>query len=531
VRELGKEQENTQESLFQYPRFHTLWELIDNQAKIAPNNYAFEYKEDGGYIRITYSQFQREIRRAACFFQNRGYQKIAIVGRNSYRYIVAMFAACSNGSILCPLDSGESVDRILSYAKDCDVLLYDEHTVRKDEIIQKGAENSIELLTLDELKVRTDAIDEVAADQWNSVVKKDSVCFLIHTSGTTAISKEVMLSHENVCSNAYYSCVCLDLNKRSMLLLPLHHMYGILSLLVVLANGATILIVTDRKNMFYEMKRFRPQQLIIVPLFVQSLCKVINAGLKDLFRGQNEEDRDIPLDDKQISIIKSMVSDNIETVISGGAPLDMKYVKILKKVGIDVLNGYGITECSPLISVNTVKNRKDRSVGKVIPCCDVMISEPVNGIGEILVRGENVMIGYYKNEEFNRQAFDGEWFRTGDFGYMDEEGYLFITGRKKNLIICSNGENVSPEELEEILAEEPIVAEVLVASKEDQYITAEIVPNREWIKENNIEEVHSYMKNIISKVNQKLPIHKNIHDFTIRESEFPRNSSGKILRY
>lgn len=522
---------NTQECFYNHLRFDTLWELIDNQVRVSPDNYAFEYKEDGDYIRITYAQFQRDICRTAYYFQCKGYKKIAIAGMNSYQYIVAMFAACSNGCIFSPLDSGESLERILYYARDGDILLYDSNVIVKDKLIQATSSYDMNFLSLYELDGIADEIDDETEKQWRSEVNPDSVCFLMHTSGTTAVSKGVLLSHANICSNVYYSCQRLNLNKRSMLLLPLHHMYGILSLLVVLANGAESFLLTDRKRMFYEMKRFKTQQLIIVPLFVQSLCKVINAALKELFDEQMGDYMNVPMDDRQINSIEARLSDSIETIISGGAPLDMKYSRMLNKVGIEVFNGYGITECSPLIAVNTKMNQKDRSVGKVIPCCEVKIWEPVDGIGEILVRGENVMIGYYENEEFNRQAFDGEWFRTGDYGYLDEEGYLFITGRKKNLIICSNGENVSPEELEEVLAESPIVTDVIVTSKGDQYITAEILPNYEWIEEDKVEDVHTYIKNMIDTVNQKLPLHKNIHDFCIRENEFVRNSSGKILRY
>jgi len=211
--------------------------------------------------------------------------------------------------------------------------------------------------------------------------------------------------------------------------------------------------------------------------------------------------------------------------------LDIKYIQFFREIGIDVRDGYGITECAAVISVNRDRYFKEGSVGLPIPVCKVKILEPKDGIGEVVVKGENVMLGYYNNEAANNEAFIDGWYRTGDIGYIDDDGFLFLKGRIKNLIISPNGENVCPEELEAIIGRLNEVKEVVVYLKNDRYIVAEIFPDMDYICEHNIDDFKEVIRKKIDEINVSLPVYKVIEDVVFRDTEFLKNTSKKIIRY
>ena len=222
-------------------------------------------------------------------------------------------------------------------------------------------------------------------------------------------------------------------------------------------------------------------------------------------------------------LFKSIISafgGNLEYILCGGAPLDEKYIFEFRSWGIEILNAYGVTECSPGVAVNRNFHHKDGSVGLPIPNCQVKISES----GEIVVKGDNVMIGYFKDESATVEAIKDGWYYTGDLGRIDDEGFLYITGRKKNLIILSNGENVSPEELELLISRDNGVSEVVIYA-ENNLIVAEIFPTDNYL--NNKE----YFDKAISEINRTLPPYKRINSIRLREVEFEKNTTKKILRY
>jgi long-chain acyl-CoA synthetase len=284
------------------------------------------------------------------------------------------------------------------------------------------------------------------------------------------------------------------------------------------------------------MVKFKPFNMILVPLFVETIYKKIWADAKKQDKdkmlkkmvGVSNRLLKIGIDIRHLlfkSVIKSF-GGNLKLIVSGGAPLDPRYVKGFREIGIIVLNGYGITECSPIVSVNRNEYYRDGSVGQIYSCCEVKIAEPdENGHGEICVKGKNVMLGYYKNEQATKEAFDGEWFKTGDIGYLDQDGFLFISGRKKNLIILSNGKNVYPEEMEyAILTDIPYVKEVVVYAESDA-IVAEI-----FLDDKNYPDCTLTINGDISRLNRTLPLYKNIGKIVIRDIEFPKTTVKKIKR-
>jgi len=268
----------------------------------------------------------------------------------------------------------------------------------------------------------------------------------------------------------------------------------------------------------------------MVPLFVETFYKIIletakkNSKYKTLTRAAKFSNILLKIGiDARRKLFKSVLAafgGNLEYIICGGAPLDAKYVKVFRSWGINILNGYGITECAPVVSVNRNFHWCDGSVGQVLDGCSVKIADD----GEILVKGDNVMLGYYKDEVSTNSVLRDGWYCTGDLGHINQDGFLFITGRKKNLIILSNGENVSPEEIEEQLLQDEAVAEVVVYGKSGMLI-AEIFPIEDYIGN------QQYFDNLIANLNQTQPQYKQIHKVKLRDREFEKNSSKKILRY
>ena len=284
------------------------------------------------------------------------------------------------------------------------------------------------------------------------------------------------------------------------------------------------------KRVQKDMQMVKPKAVFLVPLFVETFYKTI----MDTVRKSNKEKVlvcaasisnillkfGIDLRKKLFNSVRDAFGGNLEYVICGGAPLDPKYVKIFRSWGINILNGYGITECSPVISVNRNYYYRDGSTGQVIDECKVKISDE----GEILVKGNNVMLGYYKDDESTRQVLNDGWYSTGDIGYVDDDKFLVISGRKKNLIILSNGENISPEELEAPILLDDAVSEAVVYG-ENGMLTVQVFPVKEYM--NNKE----YFENMIDKLNRNQPQYMRINKVVIRQTEFIKSSTKKILRH
>lgn len=341
-------------------------------------------------------------------------------------------------------------------------------------------------------------------------VDKERLCAILFTSGTTGKSKGVMLNHRNLTDNA----VCLDMKipagTVSMTLLPIHHAYCFtMDILKAVYIGMTICINDSLMHVSKNMKLFQPEIILLVPLVIES----VYAKLKDAGS----------LIPKKLAA-KAAFGGKLRIICSGGAYLDPEYIDRFKEYGITILQGYGMTECSPVISTNLEWESKKNSVGKLIPNCEAKTVDE-----EIWVRGSSVMMGYYKMPGETREALSDGWLRTGDLGYVDEDGFVFITGRKKNLIILANGENVSPEELENQLNREPLVKEVIV-SEGDRVLQAEIFPDYDYAKKKHIKQVQEKLQEMLDRFNQDMPAYKKIHKLVVRETEFEKTPSKKIKR-
>jgi long-chain acyl-CoA synthetase len=334
-----------------------------------------------------------------------------------------------------------------------------------------------------------------------------------------------------------------------MSVLPIHHTYECTcGILTALYAGVTVGFCDSLKYVSENLKLFKPSMIVLVPLFLETMYKKIwdrtkrigaDKMLRKMIKLSNALLKfHIDLRPVFFRLVRLAFGGCLKLIISGGAPLRTELVKGFNELGIRVLNGYGITECSPLVAVNRNKYYREDSVGVVVPCCEVRIAEPdENGDGEILVKGDNVMLGYYKNEKETGKAFLDGWFKTGDIGRFDKEGFLHMTGRLKNTIILNNGKNVQPEELEEyFMANIPYIKEVVVFPEEqdegeETTVCAAFVFDTEYLKENNITEPEELLKKDFMDANRKLPTYKQIGRYTSQYTEFEKTTTKKIKRF
>lgn len=320
-----------------------------------------------------------------------------------------------------------------------------------------------------------------------------------------------MLTHRNLAENA--TCLDMKLPKRTVALsvLPVHHAYCLtMDILKGMTLGAIICINDSLLRVAKNIKLFQPNMILMVPLMIETMAKKLEdaAGLPPEI------------------VKKEVFGENFHTICSGGAYLNPAYIDLFQRYGIKILQGYGMTECAPVISTAVPWNIRKDSVGQLLPNCEAKTVDK-----ELWVRGSSVMKGYYKMPQETEEALteDG-WLRTGDLGYVDEEGFVYLTGRKKNLIITKNGENVSPEELENKIGEHRLVQEILVREK-NGVIEAEIFPDYEYAKKKEITEIQAVLQEVVDDYNKTAPAHKRVYSLKVRETEFEKTPSKKIKRY
>ncbi len=442
---------------------------------------------------------------------------VAVTGATSYAWMVAYLGTVNSGSVAVPLDSSlppEEVCELLDRA-DVTTLVYDNTRAAVAEMahgkcpkiihyiaMQQGV-STPEALSLWEITDRQQGGCETTPDP-------DTLCTIMFTSGTTGKSKGVMLTHRNLAENA--TCQDVEVAPRSVTLsvLPIHHAFCLsVDFLLGFSVGAIICINDSLLRVAKNLKLFEPDICLMVPLMIETLAKKL------------EEVSGLPK-----KLVKNQVfGKNFYRIYSGGAYLNPDYITLLAQYGIEILQGYGMTECSPIISMNLPRAHRDGSVGQLMPNCEARVVDE-----EIWVRGSSVMQGYYHMPQETTETLTDGWLHTGDLGYVDEDGFLFLTGRKKNLIITKNGENVSPEELENVLSTDRLVEEVLVREKEG-LIEAEIYPDYAYAAKKKIKDVPTALQEIIDAYNKKAAPYKKIYSLIVRETEFEKTTSKKIKRF
>ncbi len=543
--------------------------MTENVAKKYPDRVAFSYKKDphdSETIKVTYSQARDFIRDMGTELISMGFsdKHIALIGETSYEWISSYFCLMSIGSVVVPVDKDLPVDEIagiMSFA-DCEAVIYSPLIEEKIEILRTKGLSIKKYICLGKTdKDFSDNIHEIALRggerfkngdnaYYDYKIDPERLATIVFTSGTTGKGKGVMLSQKNIVSDMTQGMYLFAITPRTMSVLPPHHTYGsTVNFVGHFSQGSEIYISSGLKYMINEIKEQKPQHLILVPLFIETMHKKIwqnaeKTGKADLLRKMIKVSNalrkcGIDLRRKLFKSIHENFGGKLEMIICGGASLNQDIIDFFDSIGMTILNGYGITECSPLVSCNRNKYQKKGSVGIPIIGEQIKIKDPdENGEGEICVKGPNVMLGYYKDPEATAQVFDEEgYFKTGDYGRLDEEGWLYITGRLKNIIILSNGKNVYPEEIETEISRIYGVSEVVVyageskTQKNKEVIVAEIFPDYEALSIRGIENVEEYFNNEIKKMNNRMVSYKAVKLVKIRKEEFQKNASKKILRF
>lgn len=467
----------------------------------------------------TYTQLKEDSESFSCLLRDLGEQgsHIAVIGMTSYAWLVSYFGTVNSSSVIVPLDvnlPAEDVCELIDRS-DSTVLVYDE--VRKD-VAAIAKERCPQLKTM--ISMQKEAHDDQAYAFWklleehrgsfDHVPQPDELCTIMFTSGTTGKSKGVMLTHRNVAENA--TCLDMKIPERIVIMtvLPIHHAYCLsMDILKGVSLGAVICINDSLMRVAKNIKLFKPEMILMVPLMIETMAKKL------------EEASLLPA-----KIVKNQVfGKQFHTICSGGAYLDPAYIDLFKKYDITIQQGYGMTECAPVISTTQRWNIRKEAVGQLLPNCEAKTVD-----GELWVKGSSVMQGYYKMPEETAETLEDGWLKTGDLGYVDEEGFVYLTGRKKNLIITKNGENVSPEELENALSTNRLVGEVLVREK-GGVIEAEIYPDQDCVKKKRIKDVRAALQEVIDEYNRGAAPQKKIYSLVVRDTEFEKTTTRKIKRF
>lgn len=523
--------------LYNHIPVYTTKELIDFCGREHGEKEAFAYQNKKQDVSVSFVQFRSEVEAFGSYLFDAGFHNchIAVFGENSYEWILTHFAVTCGKNVIVPIDKELDAGSIAELLEDSDskLLIYSNTYADIAECLQTMLPN-IRYINMKEIPSLMENGKTLLAGGYteyiDTEVNKNDLASIVYTSGTTGKSKGAMLTHNNFCSCMYGACCNVLLTGSSLLVLPLHHTFGLVaSVFAVMYYGYPIYINKSLKKLPDDFKKCKPQHLFAVPLIVETLYKNIWATAKK--QGKDKALKALvkisdalfkcKIDLRKV-LFKSVISafgGNIDLIVSGGAPIDEKYIKAFKSFGITVLNGYGITECGPIVAVNRNKFNVVGSVGLPLCCNEVRISED----GEVLVKGDNVMLGYYHNEAENEKVFVDGWFRTGDIGSIDKYGALHITGRIKNLIILGNGENIPAESIEQEVYTIPYIKECIAYGK-DHVIVAEVYLDED------IADAKDRINADIQKLNQHLPQIKNIGKVIIRDTEFSKTTTKKIKR-
>ena len=539
-------------------------DMLYRSGDIYRNRTAFKMKDSEGNIKsITYEQFKNDVVYLGTSLIENGFlnKRIAVIGKNSYKWCVSYLAASIVG-IVVPIDKELHTDDVINFMNVSQTvcILGDNKNLQNIlENISKVENPDTKFITFDEkfnilLNEGKAAYLDGITDFDSIKINPDELRILLFTSGTTGNAKGVCLSQRNICSNilSIYGIVKVKRSDLFFSILPLHHTYECtIGFLLPIYSGASIAHCEGLRYIAKNMQEFHPSVILCVPLLLENLHKNIiknmNKTLPDKYKKENDENpfSSLPFFMKKIvkTKVKNTLGGRLRVFIVGAAAANPTIVSDFRNLKLNTLQGYGLTECSPLVAGNTDFFQKDDSAGLPIPNVEYKIDSPnEEGIGEIIVKGPNVMLGYYEDEEKTKQTIIDGWFHTGDLGKIDENGYLYITGRCKSVIVTKNGKNIYPEEVEYYLNDSPLISESLVLgiqkeNDDETYINAQIYPNIQAITEYlkgsvpTKEEVWKVVSDVVAGVNKKLPNYKHIKGFDIRENEFEKTTTQKIKRY
>ena len=554
-------------------KFKDLKDMLRQVEENYGNRTAFILQEKEGIREITHKQFRKDVNSLGTAFIEMGLKdkRIAIIGENRYEWEVSYLAVAAGTGIVVPLDKALPENEIesLIVRSEVEAIVYSSkyddamakiqkqgNTKLKYFISMDLEENEFNKYSFRQVIKQGKQLLEAGNTQFlDCEIDNEKMGIMLFTSGTTAMSKAVMLSHKNICANIDSigrAFTQMDETDRLLSFLPLHHTFECtVGFLFVISIGACIVFSKGVRHIGEELKNFKITAMICVPVVYEKMYQKLLKGIED--KGK------MPTVKKGVAIsnilskvgidvkkrlfheIHANLGGQIKIMIAGGAPFNPEVEKGFNDLGFNVAQGYGLTETAPVVAAEYDKKRKFGSIGRVVPGVEIKLDDidPTTGVGELLVKGDNVMLGYYENDEANKETFteDG-WLRTGDYAKIDKDGYIFISGRKKFVIVLQNGKNVYPEEIEALICNSPLVSECMVYGAEDSdgdyTISVKVVYDKEYITENfgelTEQDIYDMIWKEIKTVNRMMPKYKWVKSLIITDQEFEKTTTHKIKR-
>ena len=515
------------------PAVEDLRQMIVSKAESNPDGIAFMYTGDDGSVQtVTYARFRADVDAVGTYFHEQGIvegKHVALLGVNSYEWLATFFALVNGGNVVLPLDARQPVENLirLLWDGDCAVLAYSKEFEPAIPAFAASLNDSPAADARGFLPLPLTSFSDWVREGEKLIALGDrsfidceidvhDMCALVFTSGTTGKPKGVMLSHRALIDNTFCTDEDADsFNQVILNVLPFNHVFCLnCDVFITMRYGSTLCFCGNLNKMLYYINLFQPHFMRVVPMMAKALNSRALITLK----------QDPSLTPEEAG--RKVWGQNLKKLASGGGYLAPELAESLEKFGLQIGQGYGMSECSPKISV-AIYDRPDKrkSVGQVVRNCHVKIVD-----GEIRVKSPSVMMGYYNDPERTRESLtkDG-WLCTGDLGYVDREGFLYLTGRKKNLIILENGENVSPESIENLFDGDPLISDILIYEK-DHRIAAAVYPNYEYANTQKIKDIAAAVQEKIRMISDTLPTYSRIADVIVRKNPFEKTSSRKIIR-
>ncbi|MCI9063716.1 MAG: long-chain fatty acid--CoA ligase [Clostridia bacterium] len=563
---------NGRKILYKNTEYNNVREIIDDATRKYADCNAFTIKNKNGkevsYRNITYKEFGEEINAFGTALVDMGLKgkRIAIIGKNRYEWILGYITTLNGVGIAVPLDKGlPEQEIILSLQRSqADAIIFEESyadTIQKIKqenqtqiktFISMDNETQYNFITINSLIEKgKELLDQGNREYLDATIDNDAMSIILFTSGTTSLAKAVMLSHRNIASNISAMNAMIEFKNTdvNIAFLPFHHTFGSTCIIMMLCSGVKNVFCDGLRHIQENLKEYKVSVFVAVPLILEAMHKkimqtVVKQGKEKIVeKGKKISSALLKVGiDVRRKLFKEIIDNlggSLRFVISGAAAINKKVAEDFNAFGITTIQGYGLTETSPVLCGEFYKHREFGSVGVPLYNVDVKIDEPnSNGIGEIIAKGPNVMLGYYNNEEETNAVLKDGWFHTGDLGYIGKHKYLFITGRKKDVIVLKNGKNVYPEELEVLISELPYVEECMVfgyPKDDDLIVSCKIVYNKEYVKEKyadiKAEDFEKIVWEDIKKINSTLTNYKHIKKIIVTDEPMIKTTTAKIKRF
>lgn len=559
--------------IYDVMKFRDLKEMLQKSGEVYGDRpaYIFKTEEEGKFREITHKEFRNDINNLGTALIDLGLKnkRIAVISENRYEWCVAYLAIVTGTGIVVPLDRALPDNEIenLILRSEVEAIFYsNKYSEVMNRLKEQGNTNIKYFISMDLEQEQNDIyaekqlidqgkklIEQGNRDFLDAKINAEEMSIMLFTSGTTAMSKAVMLSHKNICSNLIdiASVIKIDEYDRFLSFLPLHHTFECtVGFLYPVSKGGAIAFCEGIRHIADNIKEFRITAMISVPVLFENMYKKVMKGIEK--KGKLETVKKgikisqfllkfgIDIRRKLFKEIHDNLGGKVRLFVAGGAALDPEAEKGFNALGFTMYQGYGLTESSPVIAAEDDKYQRLGSIGKAFPSLDVKIAEPnEEGVGELLAKGPTIMLGYYDNEEATKETIEDGWLHTGDLAKIDKDGYIFICGRKKFVIVLKNGKNIYPEELETLINKIEGVKESFVYGRPeddgDYKICAKIVYDKELMEELYHEKKEEKIKEIIwqevKKVNKTMPAYKYIRDIIVTEQDLIKTTTQKIKRF